>query len=280
MSSPSRATRPRLATIGRTHIAREPWPDFASFDAARYPEEVRAPAARQWWRRAREEYGSIHEFSQLTQALSGVRAPIALLAALSRLITDEARHAWLCADMAEALGVGAGGFDWTAPRNPWPPPPTGDDAIYAWAADVVVCACCLGETLSRPLFEAVATVITDPVPEAVVRQILRDEHLHATFGWEALAWLQEHVDPAVIEASMRRRFAGFEQSCVPAGVDRQSLVGETVVAPPGADAPANLGSLEPAVYAAIFYATVESEIFPRFEALGLDPRQAWAERAA
>lgn len=275
--SPTRVTRPRLETIGRTHVRREPWPDFEAFDAERYPVALRRRAARQWWRRAREEYGSISEFSALTHALTRARAPIELLAALSRLITDEARHAHLCAAMAEALASDEP-FEWAPPRAPWPPPPDDVEGIEPWAADVLICACCLGETLSRPLFESVATVVTDPVPEAVVRQILRDEHLHATFGWEALAWMRDRVPDEVLHASMRRRFAGFERGCVPEGMTAADLQGELVVAPPGPDAPPNLGHLEPRTYAMIFYATIESEVIPRFEALGLDAKGAWAER--
>ena len=100
---PSAPTTPRLATIARTQIRRDPWPDFESFEATRYDGEVRRSAAIQWWRRAREEYGSIHEFTGLSKVLCELRAPIELLAAASRLITDEARHAELCSAMARAL---------------------------------------------------------------------------------------------------------------------------------------------------------------------------------
>ena len=116
------ATRARLQSIGRTHLRRDPWPDFHAFDPQRYPMALRRRAARQWWRRAREEYGSISEFSQLAHALTRARAPIELLSALSRLITDEARHAHLCAAMAEALESDEP-FDWEPPRAPWPDPP-------------------------------------------------------------------------------------------------------------------------------------------------------------
>lgn len=272
------ATRARLQSIGRTHLRRDPWPDFDAFDPERYPMALRRRAARQWWRRAREEYGSISEFSQLAHTLTLARAPIELLSALSRLITDEARHAHLCAAMAEALASDEP-FDWEPPRAPWPDPPADVAQVWAWAADVVICACCLGETLSRPLFECVATLVTDPVPEGVVRQILRDEHLHATFGWEMLAWLRDRVPEPVLQASMRRRFAGFERSCVAESLGPEDLKGELVIAPPDPDAPPNLGHLGAREYAMVFYATLESEVIPRFEALELDAKTAWAERS-
>ncbi len=285
---PSDPTGGRLASIARSQIRREPWPDFASFDASCYDERLRRRTAHQWWRRAREEYGSIHEFTELANTLCEARAPIDLLSGLSRLITDEARHVELCTSMARALVPDKAPeeiFDWKPPAAPWakPPPYEGDaEKLFAWAADVVLCACCIGEALSRPLFEALATVITDPVPEAVVRQILRDEHLHATFGWEALAWLEDQLSETSrewLQGRLARRLGGFERTCVIEGIKLEDLVGkEVVVAPPASDAEPNLGLLDPKVYATIFYATLEHEILPRFHELGFDSERAWRER--
>jgi hypothetical protein len=53
---------------------------------------------------------------------------------------------------------------------------------------------------------------------------------------------------------------------------------EVVIEAPSADAPANLGHQEARVYATVFYATLEHEILPRFEALGFDAMGAWAAR--
>ena len=98
---PSRTSSARLEKICRAQIDRAPWPDFEAFDASAYPLPLRERAARQWWRRAREEYGSIHEFTQVAHALTTLRAPIGVLGALARLIGDEVRHASLCARLAQ-----------------------------------------------------------------------------------------------------------------------------------------------------------------------------------
>ena len=42
----------------------------------------------------------------------------------------------------------------------------------------------------------------------------------------------------------------------------------------------NLGTLSDLQYAMIFYATLETEILPQLDALGLDGAGAWAERYA
>ena len=272
----------RLAAMHRSQVRRDPWPALEDFDATRFPLALRRPAARQWWRRAREEYGSIHEFAQLAHALTSARVPTQILGALSRLITDEARHADLCATAARALDAGED-FEWRAPGSPFPEPPTGEGeaALLAWAADAVLCSCCIGETLSRPLFETLALRITEPALEGVVRQVLKDEHLHASFGWELLGWLRERLDEerrAWLQGRLARRLGNFEKSCR-AGQSLGDLEGaELVVEPPAEDAPPNLGLLTPREYAIVFYATLEAEILPRFDALGFDAMGAWQAR--
>lgn len=286
---PLDATSARLATIHRTQIQRDRWPEFEAFDRERYPLALRRSAAAQWWRRAREEYGSVHEFSALTHALTELRAPIELLGSLARILTDEARHADLCARTARAMLPEAelddpSVFEWQRPRAPWPAAPAvaqGQDTepLLAWCCDVILCASCIGETISRPLFEAVAEVCTDPLPEAVVRQILRDEHLHAAFGWEALAVLLPGLKTesrAWLEGRLAMRLRGFEKTCT-SSVRLEDLVGREVVIARDPTTP-NLGRLDAEQYATIFYATLESEVLPGFEALGFDAKGAWRTR--
>lgn len=274
----------RLASMHRVQVHRDPWPDFAAFDVASYDVALRRAAAVQWAGRARAEHGSIHQFTQLAHALANTRAPLRVLGALARLITDEVRHAELCAEMAlacwpEGRTDGAKVFAWPAPSSPWPAPPapTDEAASNAWAAEAIAIACCLGETMSRPMLEAIAVVATDPVAEACARQILRDEHLHATFGWEALGWLVPQLDEPARAALHRRvasALAGFE-STTACGIPLADVVGQEIAIERGAP---NLGTLTDLQYAMIFYATLESEIVPRFAALGLDAARAWAER--
>ncbi|MFK7988225.1 MAG: hypothetical protein AB8I08_19550 [Sandaracinaceae bacterium] len=270
-------------SIGAMHTAqirRSEWPLFGSFDADRYAPALRERAAKQWARRAREEYRSIHEFSELTHALTRVGAPLELLGGLARLITDEVRHAALCREMASCLVAAA--TEWDAASELFGPAPAAAEGVLGWAADVVIAGCCIGETLSRPLYETLATLITDPVPEAVVRQILKDEHLHARFGWETLAWLWPQLTDASREqrtAELSRRLGTFERACS-AGHALSDLVGELAVEAPAEDAPPNLGHLPSRVYATVFYATLEAEVLPGFRALGIDADEAWRARGA
>jgi hypothetical protein len=141
-------------------------------------------------------------------------------------------------------------------------------------------SCCIGETLSRPLFEAAATVTTDRVCEAVLRQILRDEQLHARFGWDAFAWLLDALPPDArprIEQRLARRLAEFERSCA-LDLTPADVAGREIVIEPGRPLQPNLATLTRDQYAMIFFATLESEILPGFSALGLDAVGAWARR--
>jgi hypothetical protein len=282
-------TSARLASMHRSQVVRDPWPDFAAFERERYPLALRRAAALQWAGRARNEHGSVHQFSALMHALCEARAPIELLGALSRLVTDEVRHAELCSAMALACDPDGATrdpatFRWPLPRAPWPAAPAArDDApqdVWRWAADAVLTSCCLGETLSRPMLAAIATVATDAVVEAVAAQILRDENLHATFGWEALGWFYQRLGPedrAWLDQQLPRHFAGFERSTA-CGIRIDDVAERELVIEPGDPARPNLGTLSDQQYAAIYFATFEHEILPRLREVGLAADQAWAAR--
>lgn len=277
----------RLAAMHAHHVHREPWPAFAAIDVRAIDAATCAHAARQWAGRARNEYGSVHQFAALAHALAEARAPVTILGALTRLLSDETRHVELCAELAGAYAHGANEATptWPVPRAPWPDAPrvrSDDDVprVHAWAAEVVLSACCVGETLSVPMLEAIAVVATEPTAQEVARQILRDEHLHATFGWELLAWLLPQLDAAGhahLDAVFPRVLAGFEESTC--GAFRAAdLAGTTIEIAERDSRVTNLGTLDARTYAAIFYATLEAEIFPRFAELGLDPLRAWTAR--
>ena len=276
---------PRLRKIKDHQIRRDPWPDFEAFRAQDYTPELRRAAAVQWAGRARAEYGSIHQFTQVAHALCEARAPIDLHGALARLITDEVRHAELCARMAEAICPDAAQresaiFRWPVPDTPWPRPklPADETTILGWAACAVLVACCLGETLSEPMLDALIVVTTDPVPEAVARQIGRDEHLHAAFGWETLGWLLPRLDDRgrdQVQARLGRALAGF-QSTTACGIPVEEVAHRSIEIVRDEARP-NLGTLTDLQYAMIFYATLERDIFPPLRALGLDPDLAWRQ---
>lgn len=276
---------PRLEKIHKGQVHRDPWPDFGSFRKSEYSLDLRRAGAIQWAGRARAEHGSVHQFSALTHALCEACAPLHLLGALTRLQTDEVRHAEMCAAMAlacypEGVEKEPHIFGWPTPVAPWPDAPRPEQAasIELWAANAILTACCLGETLSKPMLDAIALVTTDPICESVARQILRDEHLHASFGFEALGWLLPRLDDeghANVQERLRHSLSSFE-STTACGITVADIA-ESKIEIAAGDQP-NLGTLTDHQYAMIFFATLESEIFPKLTQLGLDPMQAWSHR--
>ena len=115
------ATTKKLASMHKNQVHRDPWPDFEAFDVARYPVTLRRAAAWQWISRAQAEHGSVHQFSAVTHALTEARAPMELLGALARLITDEVRHVEVCARIALTMYPEGNDtfFQWRTPRAPW-----------------------------------------------------------------------------------------------------------------------------------------------------------------
>ena len=292
MSEPTgseRMLRPASERLGRMHrsqVHRDPWPDFSTFETARYDVGLRRAAAVQWAGRARAEHGSVQQFTILAHALCNARIELHVLGALARLMTDEVRHAELCAEMGlavwpEGKASEPAVFRWERPRLPWVSPPAlGDDVTptLAWAAEAVLVSCCIGETLSRPMLEAIAVVATEPLAQAVARQILRDEHLHASFGWETLALLLPRLDDAqrrALEDRMARSFGAVESSTT-CGIPVEAVAGKRIEIVGGEDP--NLGTLTDEQYAMIFFATMELEVLPQLAALGLDAMGAWQRR--
>jgi hypothetical protein len=276
----------RLGRMHRVQVHRDPWPDFTTFEPERYDARLRRAAAVQWAGRARAEHGSVQQFTILAHALCNARIELAVLGALARLTTDEVRHAELCAEMApacwpEGRASEPAVFRWDPPRLPWVGPPLlAEDPgpTYAWAAEAILISCCIGETLSRPMLEAIAVVANEPLAQAVARQILRDEHLHATFGWETLGLLLPRLDQAqrdALEQRMTRSFGAVESSTA-CGIAVEAVAGKSLAIAEGDEL--NLGTLSDEQYAMIFYATLEAEILPQLDALGLDGSRAWAER--
>ncbi len=203
-------------------------------------------------------------------------APASFAGALARLLTDEARHTELCQRMTEVLRGAPLELQPVTP--PYAAPPSSNAPLLQWAIDVVLTSCCIGETLSIPMYEALVVRTTDPVAEATIRQIRRDEYLHSTFGWETLEWLLG-LSPNGVDADtqrvLSRRLGQFERGCY-AGVALSEVVDFEHVIEPSTEP--NLGTLSAKDFAVIFYATIESEVLPRFDALGFRGMDAWKSR--
>lgn len=272
-----------LSSAHKKQINREPWPNFSELDLSGYNTRTRVEAAHQWATRAGAEHSSVFQFSQLSQVLSLACVPIEILGSLARLITDEVRHVQLCLNVAEACAPP----EWShllklgAPYSPWQPFKNDGsrEELLAWASRAVLIACCLGESLSKPMLEVIALQSTEPVIEAATLQILRDEELHSLFGWETLSYLMGEISPEAIDAlhkTLPRAFAGLEQTTTH-GITVAELIGKPLVVKRDKKKP-NLGVLHAIQSATVFYSTLDSLIFPELKKLGFDPQSAWKQR--
>ena len=244
-----------------------------SFDASAYTPEAIEEARRQWSYRAVAEYESTAQFAQLLHRLTLLGAPLELIGAATRLATDECRHAELCARYANLLG----GADTKVTHDGMSLYDDVDD-LAVQCALTVLADCCFGETLSVPMFNALAVVTTDPLGSRVVQIIAGDEEYHSRFGWEALGWFLDHMDEAQV-AQIRGRLPGmmqhFEGVCFGGPDVLEKLLDTEIEIEAG---PPNLGTLAEEAYATIFYATIEQTILPGLNALGFDADAAWQTR--
>ena len=128
------------------------------------------------------------------------------------------------------------------------------------------------------MLDAIGLVITDSVCQSVAQQILKDEHLHAAFGFELLGWLLPRLtDAGRAEVQERLRLAlGSFESSTACGITVADIANSGITIE--ASEEPNLGTLTEEQYAMIFFATLEGVIFPQLAALGLDPMKAWAAR--
>lgn len=269
------------ATLGRFHrklMDRGQAPRWETFDRGRYDAALVERARREWAHRAVAEYQSTAQFAQLLHRLTRLGAPLELIGAACRLPLDECRHAELCAKMAELLGGRASHPVTTDGLALFEGEEARGGELFACVMTVLT-VCCFGETLSVPMLEALHVVATDEVPARVAQIIGADEGYHASFGWEALSWMLPRLDEAGrarLERALPASMAHFEYVVGASPKMLERLAGGTLEI--GAGEGPNLGTLEPDEYGAIFYHTMEQEILPGLDALGLDGRGAWAAR--
>jgi hypothetical protein len=113
---------------------------------------------------------------------------------------------------------------------------------------------------------------TDPVVNALLTRLLADESFHSRFGW----WWLEHEadsltgeDRALIDGFLPRAFAGIERAARP---PKAALEGGA----PYHHGP--FGAMSPAEREEAFVRTLEKQILPGFEELGIDAAAAWNAR--
>lgn len=254
----------RLETTARTRHT-IPW---SRFDRTLYPAPALKLAAHAQRALALGEYGAVHLFSRLSSMLSLFGAPFDLVAAASRIPSDEIRHAELALHMASLF---AGGeptihIDREPLENVW----RNRTSLESLDHTMIEVAA-IGETLAAALIGACREQACDPVPRALFTSILGDEVHHARLGWYYLSWRAPEWSDAE-----RQRASDLAGSIV-AGVERRFWHGRE--APRGARKAARaLGVLDGDGQRRTIRDVMEDEIVPALDALGLGASHAWKVR--
>ena len=243
-----------------------PW---QSFERARYPEPALELAGDAHARLAEGEYHAVGLFGRISSGIAMVPAPFDIVAASTRISSDEIRHADYCTRFASlclgheiTLAVDRGALAAAAPALPGL-----DEADFLVAKYAAT-----GETLAAALLLACRRRAKDPLARALFSTLLGDEIAHARFGWYYLAWRTPHWT-----TSERQAVADHLGEFV-ASIERALWFGRDAPASARAAADA-LGVLDSESQREVVRQVMEEEIVPGLDALGLGASHAWRVRA-
>jgi len=249
-------------------------PDWSRFDAGDISDSVREELRRAWSARVVAEYRSMVVFSEMIARLPEAGLPLEVSCAASRLLTDEARHVELCAQLAERLG---GAQDATVNRAELR---FNDEGLSAelFVARWTLSMMCVGECASVGLLKALADASQEPVVKQVLDTLYRDEVLHDRFGWA----LARELVPTLtdeqrewLSADLAFSFAHYDR------IHGRRLRKDGEALPEAtqrADGGDRLGVVTPETYARAWYHRLDAVILPGIRALGLAANEAWALR--
>ena len=255
--------------LATARIRRRPRIPWSAFRRGRYPEAALALAADAQRSLAIGEYGSIDLFAWIASAMSLGGVPFDLVAASTRILADECRHAELCLRMASlcagrdlTIEVDTRGFSAGKRRR----------ALTIDELDLLFLeVAALGETLAAALLNACRRRASDPVARALFTSILGDEVHHARIGWYYFAWRAPQWGRAE-----RQRVADRAGEII-VGVEPRFWNGRDADA--GARAAADaLGVLDSPTQREVVGRVMQDEIVPALDALGLGASHAWRVR--
>jgi hypothetical protein len=241
---------------------------FEKFDRTRYPQAALALALQAQKALALGEYTAVDLFARIASSLALNGAPFDIVAAATRIPTDEIRHADITFRMARLLAASDVDvkFDRGSMEKRWTLPAT----LEALDHDIVEVSA-IGETLSCALLGECRKRARDPALRAIYASIVADEVHHARLGWYYLTWRAPQWTRA------ERQRVADRAGAIVMHTEVQFWKGRD--APPDARAAASaLGVLESDGQRAAVRAVMEDEIVPALDALGLGASHAWKAR--
>ena len=229
----------------------------------------RAAAIGTWRGRMVNEHISARVFAGLIPQMMAADIDASHQAEVAAMISEELRHAVLCAAVVHAVGG-----EPMASLPALPPVPTHDEVgpLEAFVRNLLS-ICCLSETVAVALIGA-ERMDTGPARiDQLLKQILADEVGHARFGWRLLDELAPRIDDA-----MRARLSDYLITALQ-HLTEHELAHLPPVAPPSKRASA-VGVCDGNDARRLFFDCVERVIVPGLEKRGLRGQDAWAAARA
>ncbi len=256
-----RALRGELARVSKPI----PWEDF---ERERYAEPALALARDLFTKLAMGEYSAVGLFAQITAGLAFTGAPLDIVAASTRVGSDEIRHAEYCLRMAELCAgepvsvlieheaIAANVPAATNQANV-------DFLVFKYAA--------IGETLAAALLTECRRRATDPVLKALFGSLVADEVHHARLGWYYAAY-RAPLFTLPERQELADRVAEFVM-----GIEEEFWLGRD--APVSARGAAKaLGVLDSDTQRRVIADVMEGEILGALDEVGLGASLAWRAR--
>ncbi len=229
----------------------------------------RASAIATWKGRMVNEHISARVFAGLLPQLMAADVSAERQAEVAAMITEELRHAVLCASVVEALGGEA-----VAELPALPPVPAHEDATPLEAVlRNVLSICCLSETVAVALIDAERRATGPAALQSLLTTIVADEVGHSRFGWTLLDELAHRIDPGLRERLDDYLVVALEH------LHTHELSHLPPRAAPSEAAEA-IGVCDGLEARGLFFDTVETAILPGLELRGFRARECWAAATA
>ncbi len=243
-----------------------PWSRFVR---RKYPQPALALACKAQTMLATGEYEAVDLFSRIAAGLAINGAPIDLVAAATRVATDEIRHA----DYAFRFAALLRGDDDVKieVRSQRAEERWGRQLDLETLDRMMIEIPAVGEALACALLSASRERASDVVARPLFSSILADEVSHTRLGWYYLAWRAPQWSRA------ERQRAADRAGEVVMEVEKRFWWGRD--APAGSRKAARaLGVLESVGQREVVARVMEDEIVPALDELGLGATHAWRVR--
>ena len=245
--------------------------DDEFFDSSGYHPAAVELAAQNWRRRMKQEHQSAAVFAGMLPQLMEAGAPIDFEVAVLRSAMDELRHARLCGEVVEYLGLSASLDTDLAP--PQLATHAGVPPLERAMRNVMFVGC-LSETVAVALLTEEREYVDDPFVDRVMKQLAGDETLHARVGWIVLRDTWDRLDGDGRERTQKYlevALAYYERCMLDASPVR--VIPEPILV----DA-RRLGFAHSDMARELFVEAIETVVLPQLDGIGLDAKGAWQRR--